>query len=234
MSYANMDGVPTQTAGTSELLASDWNTYVRDNFDSIKFGHVVCTSSTRPTGIAEGTMIYETDTNKALIYNGSSWVEVNDLDSSYGLNAGFYSSIKNVVMGTDSTATVIASTTPTATGLSVSITPSSSSNKVLVYASVSAQSFRAVDANNAGYYLYRNGSALTSGIGSMIGTTGATTAGFTAVRAGYSICYLDSPATTSATTYAIYARVSTTANSATTTAQYDNEPSQIIAMEVVV
>lgn len=87
MSYANMDSVPTQTAGTSELLASDWNTYVRDNFDSIKFGHVVCTSSTRPTGIAEGTMIYETDTQKVLVYSGSSWIEINDLDSVGGVSA---------------------------------------------------------------------------------------------------------------------------------------------------
>ena len=87
MSYANMDGVPTQTAGTSELLASDWNTYVRDNFDSIKFGHIVCTSSTRPTGIGEGTMIYETDTNKVLVYSGSSWIEINDLDSVGGASA---------------------------------------------------------------------------------------------------------------------------------------------------
>jgi hypothetical protein len=80
-----MDGVPTQTAGTSELLASDWNTYVRDNFDSIKFGHVVCTSSTRPTGIAEGTMIYETDTQKVLVYSGSAWVEISDIDRAGGL-----------------------------------------------------------------------------------------------------------------------------------------------------
>lgn len=80
MSYATMDTVPTQTAGVSELLASDWNTYVKDNFDSIKYGHVVCTSGSRPTGVAEGTMIYETDTNKSLVYNGTSWVEVLDLD----------------------------------------------------------------------------------------------------------------------------------------------------------
>ena len=73
MTYSNMDNVPTRTAGTSELLASDWNTYVRDNFDAIKFGHIVCTSSTRPTGIGEGTMIYETDTNKGLVYDGSIW-----------------------------------------------------------------------------------------------------------------------------------------------------------------
>ena len=88
MSYANMDGVPTQTAGTSELLATDWNTYVRDNFDSIKFGHIVCTSTTRPTGIAEGTMIYETDTNtnKVLVYSGSAWVEVANLNNVGGLS----------------------------------------------------------------------------------------------------------------------------------------------------
>jgi hypothetical protein len=96
MSYANMDAVPTQTAGTSELLASDWNTYVRDNFNSIKFGHVVCTSSTRPTGIAEGTMIYETDTNKVLVYNGSSWVEVSDLDSTDALSASGQTKLDNI------------------------------------------------------------------------------------------------------------------------------------------
>jgi len=31
LSYSNLDNVPTQIAGTSELLASDWNTYVKDN-----------------------------------------------------------------------------------------------------------------------------------------------------------------------------------------------------------
>jgi microcystin-dependent protein len=83
-----MDGVPTQTAGTSELLASDWNTYVRDNFDAIKFGHIVCTDSTRPTGIAEGTMIYETNTNKVLVYSGNAWIEINDLDNTGGVSDG--------------------------------------------------------------------------------------------------------------------------------------------------
>lgn len=37
--------------------------------------HVV-TSATRPSAPAEGWKIYETDTNKALIYDGSSWVPV--------------------------------------------------------------------------------------------------------------------------------------------------------------
>lgn len=33
----------------------------------------VCTSSTRPTSPYEGQMIYETDTDKVLVWNGSAW-----------------------------------------------------------------------------------------------------------------------------------------------------------------
>jgi len=73
-----MDNIPTQTAGTSAILASDWNTYVRDNFDSLKFGHLLATeatpSDTRPSGVAAGTMVFTTDTNTMWVYNGSSWV----------------------------------------------------------------------------------------------------------------------------------------------------------------
>jgi len=34
----------------------------------------VCTSTTRPSNPFEGQMIYETDTDKVLIYNGTAWV----------------------------------------------------------------------------------------------------------------------------------------------------------------
>jgi hypothetical protein len=36
----------------------------------------VCTSSTRPASPYEGQVIYETDTDKTLVYNGSTWVGV--------------------------------------------------------------------------------------------------------------------------------------------------------------
>jgi len=76
-----MDTVPTQTAGVSELLASDWNTYVKDNFDSIKYGHVVVSNEAgRPSGTLEGTMIYQSDVNKFFVRFGGAWVEVLDLD----------------------------------------------------------------------------------------------------------------------------------------------------------
>ena len=77
LSYANLAGVPGKTAGVSPILALDWDTYVRDNFYALKAGHIVCTSSARPTGLVaadEGLMIFETDTDKFLVWDGSGWV----------------------------------------------------------------------------------------------------------------------------------------------------------------
>jgi microcystin-dependent protein len=80
MTYANMASAPTQTSGSSPILASDWNTFVRDNFADIRAGHVVCTSGTRPSsGLIAGTMVFETDTGKIMVYTGSVWVEVVNL-----------------------------------------------------------------------------------------------------------------------------------------------------------
>lgn len=50
------------------LTSSFYNTYVREQVV------VTCTSATRPSGV-EGRLIYETDTNKLMIYNGS-WTVV--------------------------------------------------------------------------------------------------------------------------------------------------------------
>ena len=55
MTYNNMDNVPTQVSGSSSVLASDWNTYVRDNFDDIKAGHLTVADSTARTAL--GTVI---------------------------------------------------------------------------------------------------------------------------------------------------------------------------------
>jgi hypothetical protein len=47
---------------------------------SLKQG--VCTSSTRPASPFEGQIIYETDTDRVLVYNGSSWIIPNSPASS--------------------------------------------------------------------------------------------------------------------------------------------------------
>lgn len=45
----------------------------------------VCTSSSRPTAPYEGQMIYETDTNRVLVYEGAAWVMIADTDTPPGL-----------------------------------------------------------------------------------------------------------------------------------------------------
>ena len=45
----------------------------------------VCTSTTRPTAPFEGQMIYETDTNRVLLYEGAAWVMIADTDTPPGL-----------------------------------------------------------------------------------------------------------------------------------------------------
>jgi microcystin-dependent protein len=55
------------------VLTADQMNDLRDNAN---IGHTVCTSATRPAGPDTGRMIYETDTAKLLIWNGSAWVDV--------------------------------------------------------------------------------------------------------------------------------------------------------------
>lgn len=45
----------------------------------------VCTSSTRPASPYEGQMIYETDTNRVLVYDNTAWVMIADTDTPPGV-----------------------------------------------------------------------------------------------------------------------------------------------------
>jgi len=62
----------------------------------IGHGVEIVTSGTRPASPFDGMQIYETDTKKVLVYNGSAWVEVNDLDNTGGLSDGAYNSLKRL------------------------------------------------------------------------------------------------------------------------------------------
>lgn len=63
--------VPDFTVG--QVLTSSRMNQMRNN-DNI--GHRVCTSTTRPASPDAGTMIYETDTSKLLVWDGVAWSDV--------------------------------------------------------------------------------------------------------------------------------------------------------------
>lgn len=63
----------------------------------------VCTSTTRPASPYTGQLIFETDTNRLSVYNGSSWIYMVDADTPPGLEL-----VKTQTIGT-SVATVTVS-----------------------------------------------------------------------------------------------------------------------------
>jgi hypothetical protein len=95
------------------------------------------------------------------------------------------------------------------TGMSVSITPSSASNKILVNVSIGTHDLTA--AATYGYILKRDSTSIGVGIGGD-GTASTMAGTMNADRGeGQSMMFLDTPATTSSTTYKLQAYV----NSAT-------------------
>ena len=93
------------------------------------------------------------------------------------------------------------------TGLSVSITPSSSSNKIFLIASIGAASTTTADYSTF-FYFYRGGSLITGTVGD---TESSCTSAAFSIRASHAARsqsttghFLDSPSSTSALTYQLY------------------------------
>ena len=124
-----------------------------------------------------------------------------------------------VVSATDSTSrsTSSASFVTASNTLSVSITPSSASNKIVIFVS----HYASVSANAVFYTIYRGATNLggTNGFAQMTEPT---------YSGSVAYLYIDSPSTTSATTYQSYLK----ANLGTGYMGDSNSKAQIIAMEI--
>jgi len=112
--------------------------------------------------------------------------------------AGGGGKILQVVNVPYSTYVTTTSSTYSATGLTASITPTSSTSKILVFVNMVGMTKTAGD-TGIGLKLYRNGSSILPFEG-VLGTNSGSN--FNGVSSGLN--YLDSPATTSSTTYAVY------------------------------
>jgi len=122
--------------------------------------------------------------------------------------------VLQVVQGSYSTSTTITGTTMTDTGLSLAITPTAATSKILVLVNQAFQFNR--PSNEQGHSMrimrdatevYATASTNTAGYLYALGTTSIAMSGFTALS------YLDSPATTSSITYKTQGRLQVAAGS---------------------
>jgi hypothetical protein len=140
-------------------------------------------------------------------------------------------SVLQVVQATYSTATTIASTSFVDTGLSGSITPTSATSKILVL--TFQASIVVINSSNSRtnyFQLIRGSTNIFEYEWEVNGAPGNN--GFLVNPLAANVCYLDSPATTSSTTYKTQAKCSTTSDSLQTRWQIASKPSIMVLLEI--
>jgi hypothetical protein len=143
--------------------------------------------------------------------------------------------VLQVVTATTTTSTTSTSTTWADTGLSASITPSSASSKILV---MTSQSFRQTADQNYVYGGFRLQRDSTNIFGSNAASSPTNSVVYVASSAAFELnsvwnySYLDSPSTTSSTTYKTQQAVQAAANNQTIISQFTSHPSSIILLEI--
>jgi hypothetical protein len=138
--------------------------------------------------------------------------------------------VLQVVYASTNTITTIATTSYTDTTLTATITPSLATSKVLVIYDLALQASR-LNTDAGGLIQLLRGATVIQNRANLpdFNIVGATQVYFTL---SHGASYLDTPNTTSATTYKIQARTGNTANSGQVVAQQNNTISTITLLEI--
>jgi hypothetical protein len=209
-----MSGRKTFTAG-DVLTAADVQDYLMDQSVMVFAG-----TAARASAIAsptEGMVTYRTDDNIVEAYDGSSWAT---------LSGG--GKILQVVSTTYTTQATTTSASFSDTGLSASITPTKNTSNILVLVTQPFLVNRIGTTALGRLRIVRDSTAISSGAAEQFGIYDASGPNF-GIRGIVAMNYLDSPATTSATTYKtqFYSE-----SGADLFMQYSGSPSTITLMEV--
>ncbi len=151
--------------------------------------------------------------------------------ASNGLGSGVGGKVLQVVSAVTTTATNIASTSYADTTVTANITPTSTSNKILVNVSIAC----AVDRDNqegwVGIKLLRDSTNLWEADNYIAWNEAG---GVGAIKASdqASLVYLDSPSSTSALTYKVQGKSSHTSSNGQARFQISDNPSSITLMEI--
>ena len=151
--------------------------------------------------------------------------------ASNGLGSGVGGKVLQVVSAVTTTATNIASTSYADTTVTANITPTSTSNKILVNISINCN----VDRDNSdgwvGIKLLRDSTNLWES-DSYIAWDEAGGVGAIKASDQVPLVYLDSPSSTSALTYKVQGKSSHTSNNGQARFQISDNPSSITLMEI--
>lgn len=142
--------------------------------------------------------------------------------------------VLQVVSVTTSTDTTITATSYTdITNLSASITPTSATSKILVLVQLSGRCFASTNADRTYDANIVRGATVIHEVSTDSLQSGVGSAGFAIYPVLSSLIFLDSPATTSSTTYKSQARVSNSADSTSISLNASgNASSTIVIMEI--
>ena len=223
-----------------------------DNTDLVKNGALAIRTLGDAIDTTMGTMVAKTivdakgdliaataaDTVSRLAVGANNTVLTADSSTATGLkwaaSAGG-GKVLQVVSATYSTQTDIQSTTMTDTGLSATITPTSATSKILVLISQNFNNYVSAGGRNTAYQIVRGATAINvigSGGYEFSADDSSTTVNGRNFRGTFSLVYMDSPATTSATTYKTQGKVYSTANSALLQFATNSTTNSIILMEI--
>ena len=151
--------------------------------------------------------------------------------------AGGGGKVLQVVQGTYSTSTIISTTAYTDTGLSLAITPTANTSKILVIINQVAYAYRSAAAQGAAIKLLRGATTIfepapNGGYETNYSQANGSGANDFSIGTTFSFTYLDSPATTSSTTYKTQGRPYLTVNAGGVDFQTGSSVSAITLLEI--
>jgi hypothetical protein len=209
----------TNTDMDFSWVAQDDSNAIQNAIVDAKGDLIGATAADTPARLAVGTngQVLTADSTAA---TGLKWATV----------AAGGGKVLQVVFASTATAVTVSSTTPTDSGLTATITPSATSSKVLVIYNQAISAQRDTVQATGLVRLLRGATAIQS-LGE---TTGGTIGSASTVQFINSIgsTYLDSPSTTSATTYKTQVSINTTANNGGAIAQPGSTTSSITLIEI--
>jgi hypothetical protein len=182
------------TAG-EVLAAADVNSFLMDQ-SVMSFAGTAARGSAIPSPV-EGMTTFLEDSNILSIYDGSAWKT----------SVGSVGGIVQVVQGASAVGSPVSTTSTSyvTSNCEATITPKSASNRILII--VSGDDFSAAPGVFFIATVFRGGAGGTN-IGAADGWAQMFHSGSASAGSGYSMLLLDSPNTTSATTYTIMFRSS--------------------------